>query len=248
LVIAPFALLPDSIGVLLWLLVSAVLLYFAVRKLPEAKNIFILWFVAHELLTSLYMQQFNVAVVALILLTFIFIKNEKEPWAALMIMIGTFVKLYGIVGLAFFFFVKNKTKFVVSLAIWAVVLFVAPMLISSPEFIIQQYQDWWFSLSEKNALNQLSLSQNVSFLGMIRKISGNVLYSDLLILVPGLVLFALPYLRINQYKHIGFQNFIVASVLMFTVLFSTGSESSTHIMWQFGTLQHLGNVLIGTLL
>lgn len=230
LVIAPFAILPDSIGLLLWLVLSALLLYIAIKKLPNSRNVFILWFVAHELLTALFMQQFNVAIAAMILLTFIFIKEKKEIWAALMIMMGTFVKLYGIVGLAFFFFSKNKIKFIIALVIWAIVLFVLPMLISSPDFIFNQYQAWYISLNEKNESNLLSLMQNISLLGMVRKISIIKTYSDLWLIIPGLLLFALPYLRISQYKFLNFQKFILSSVLMFTVLFSTGSESSSYII------------------
>lgn len=61
---------------------------------------------------------------------------EKDITAACFIMIGTFVKLYGIVGLAFFFFSKHKVKFVAALIGWAVLFFVLPMAITSPEYII----------------------------------------------------------------------------------------------------------------
>ena len=72
--------------------------------------------------------------------------------------------------------------------------------------------------------------QNISFLGMVRKISGNAAYSDLWLIVPGLVLFFLPYLRISRYGDKRFQMLLLSSVLLFTVLFSTGSESSTYII------------------
>ena len=53
-------------------------------------------------------------------------------------MLGTMVKLYGIVGLAFFLFSKHRGKLVMWLAIWAAVMFAAPMLISSPEYVVGQ--------------------------------------------------------------------------------------------------------------
>jgi hypothetical protein len=40
----------------------------------------------------------------------------------------------------------------------------------------------------------------------------------------------LPYLRIKQYKHLPFQLMILASTLLFVVLFSSGSESPTYII------------------
>ncbi len=232
LVIAPFALPPVWLGHALWLLALSGLLYWSIRELPIAKGsrIFILWFCAHELLTALFMSQFNIAIAAIILGSYILLSKEKEPWAALLIVLGTLVKIYGIVGLAFLFFSRHRGRFILWLAIWSVVLFAAPMAISSPEYVVSQYAAWWEELLIKNQGNHFSLMQNISLLGMVRKISGIATYSDLWIIAPGLALFGLPYLRFSQFKHPSFRLFILASVLLFVVLFSTGSESSSYII------------------
>ena len=232
LVIAPFAMLPVRWGLFFWLIVLSLSLYYAIRKLPfpDRKRIFLYWFCAHELLTALFMSQFNIAIAAIIVATFYCIEKEKDIWAACFIMLGTFVKLYGIVGLAFFFFSKHKVKFLLALLWWALVMFVASMAISSPDYIISQYVGWWDSLSAKNAENIFSGGQNISLLGMVRKISGCASYSDLWLILGGLIIFGLPYLRIAQYKYKAFRYALLASVLLFVVLFSTGSESSTYII------------------
>ena len=232
LVIAPFAMLPVRWGLFFWLIVLSLSLYYAKRKLPfpDRKRIFLYWFCAHELLTALFMSQFNIAIAAIIVATFYCIEKEKDIWAACFIMLGTFVKLYGIVGLAFFFFSKHKVKFLLALLGGALVMFVAPMAISSPDYIISQYVGWWDSLSAKNAENIFSGGQNISLLGMVRKISGCASYSDLWLILGGLIIFGLPYLRIAQYKYKAFRYALLASVLLFVVLFSTGSESSTYII------------------
>lgn len=230
-VVAPFAVLPQYLGVLLWVIALSMFLYVAIRKSQFTKyqQIFILWFCAHELLTAIFMQQFNIAIAAVILLSYYCIEKEQDFWAAFFIMLGTFVKLYGIVGLAFFFFSRHKGRLVLSLVFWAVVMFVAPMVFHGPDYLIGQYQEWYESLSSKNAENMFSTTTNVSILGMIRKISQCATYSDIWIILTGLVMFALPYLRISQYKYIAFRQTLLASVLMFVVLFSTGSESSGYI-------------------
>ena len=232
LVIAPFAMLPVRWGLFFWLIVLSLSLYYAIRKLPfpDRKRIFLYWFCAHELLTALFMSQFNIAIAAIIVATFYCIEKEKDIWAACFIMLGTFVKLYGIVVLAFFFFSKHKVKFLLALLGWALVMFVAPMAISSSDYIISQYVGWWDSLSAKNAENIFSGGQNISLLGMVRKISGCASYSDLWFILGGLIIFGLPYLRIAQYKYKAFRYALLASVLLFVVLFSTGSESSTYII------------------
>ncbi len=228
LVIAPFAVVPEWLGLLLWCVALSLFLYVAIRRsdMTKYQQLFILWFCAHELLTALFMQQFNVAIAAVVVLAFFLIEKERDTEAAFFIILGTFVKLYGIVGLAFFFFSKHKLRFVLSLIGWGIVLFAAPMLISSPEYIVGQYKEWYLCLVEKNGENLDAFSQNISVLGMARRIFG-MSASDLWIILPAMLMF---YLRFSQYKHVAFRQTLLASVLMFVVLFSTGSESSGYII------------------
>ena len=232
LVIAPFALIPIPLGLVFWCIALSLTLYFAITRstFSSWQQMFVLWFCSETLLTSLFMQQFNIAIAAIIIASYALIEKERDFWAACLIVLGTFVKLYGIVGLAFFFFSRHKGKFVLSLLFWGVVLFVAPMIISSPDYVMSQYHEWFVCLVEKNGENLASEAQNISALGMVRRVLGNPQYSDLLILAPALVLFALPYLRFKQWRNEGFRMTLLASVLLFTVLFSTGSESSSYII------------------
>ncbi len=229
--VAPFAVVPIFPGLLMWTVALTLFLYVAVRRsqFTWSQQLFVFWFCAHELLTALFMQQFNIAIAAVILLSYYCIEKEKDFWAAFFIMLGTFVKLYGIVGLAFFFFSKHKGRLVASLLLWAVVMFVAPMVFHGPDYVIGQYQEWFSGLVEKNGENQDSIAQNISVLGMTHRVTG-LAFSDLWLMVPGLVLFAVPYLRLSQYRHTAFRQTLLASVLMFVVLFSTGSESSGYII------------------
>ena len=231
LVIAPFAVVPEWLGLVLWCAALAVFLYVAVRRstMTWGQQVFVYWFCAHELLTALFMQQFNIAIAAIIVLAFFLIERERDTEAAFFIILGTLVKLYGIVGLAFFFFSRHKLRFVVSLIVWGLVLFALPMLISSPAYVVSQYQEWMTVLVEKNGENLDSIAQNISLLGMVHRVSG-LAFSDLWLIVPGLLLFAVPYLRLSQYRHAAFRQTLLASVLMFVVLFSTGSESSGYII------------------
>lgn len=231
-IIAPFSVVPEWLGLVLWCVFLSLFLYVAVRRsdMSRYQQVFIFWFCAHELLTALFMQQFNIAIAAIIVLAFFLIERERDAEAAFFIVVGTLVKLYGVVGLAFFFFSRHKVRFVLSLVVWSVVLFALPMVISSPGYVIGQYQEWYVSLMEKNADNMFGAGTNISLLGLIRKVSGCAAYSDLCVIIPGLIAFAIPYLRFSQYRHTAFRQTLLASVLMFVVLFSTGSESSGYII------------------
>jgi len=231
--IAPFALLPDGLGCILWNIANIAILLWGIYSLPISlnKRTIIAWICANETLTALFSFQFNIALTGLILLSFSHLIKKKEVQSAFFIAFGTLVKLYGIVGLAFFFFTKNKLKFIIGVLIAFTVLFVLPMVISSPAFVIQSYSDWYHSLAHKNDLNaSLTSFQDISLMGIVRRATGNVNIPNLPFLLGGLILFALPYLRIKQYKHIGFRLMLLASTLIFTVIFSSGSESPTYII------------------
>lgn len=237
LIIAPFSILPDWLGMILWITANTVFLFYAIKQLPLTykQKIFIYWYALIELMTAQGVQQFNISVAAFIILAFVFIEKKKDFWAACVIILGTLIKIYPIVGLAFFFFSKQKTKLVLSCIFWAIIFFVIPMLYTpGADYVISQYVDWFERLQFKNTLNTFALSQNVSLLGVVRKISGNGEYSDLWLIIPGLVLFFIPYLRIQQYKYLRFRLMLLANVLLFVVLFSTGSEASGYIIAMIG--------------
>jgi hypothetical protein len=239
LVVAPFSVLPRPLNLFLWLVFLCLFLFVAIRRsdLTNYQQLFVFWFCTHELLNALFRSQFNIVIPALVLLTFTQIERNRNFYAAFFIMLGTLTKLYGIIGLAFFLFSKNKTQLIGGLISWALILFVAPMLISSPEYILGQYADWYDTILTKNSNNINGIAgdfgeptTNISFLGMIRKISGLTNYSDIWLFILGIIAFAIPYLRINSYKYVSFRQMILASSLMFCVLFSSSSENSTYII------------------
>lgn len=237
-IIAPFALLPRWLCTIVWDVALALLLYFSVRtsQFPKRQQLFILWFAAHDLLTCLFMQQFNIAVAALILLSFTLVERRRDFWAAFCIALGVFVKLLGIVGLAFFFFSKDKKRFILGLLFWSVIMFVAPMLISGPEYVLSQYGEWFDALVAKNGTNIGSRTSmnNVSLLGFVRRLFDEATYSDLWIILGGLAVEAACYFRISQWKHLAFRQMVLVQMLLFVILFSTGTENSSYVIAYVG--------------
>ncbi|GEN74487.1 membrane protein [Chryseobacterium hagamense] len=239
LLIAPFALMPDWLGICLWNVANTSIFLYAIYKLPfsDPKKALFALFCLQEYITSSLYFQFNIALVALLILGAIYIYENKEKNAAAAMMVGFFVKIYGIVGLTQFFFIKNKFKYVLSAAVIGILFFAIPMLYSSPGFVVQSYADWFQSLAEKNGQNQgLTSYQDISLMGFVRRIVGDASISNLTFLAFGLPLFAVPYIRIKQYKNYAFQLMILASSLLFLVLFSSSSESPTYIIAVVGVM------------
>lgn len=235
-IIAPFALLPDQIGTILWELFMASTLFWAIYKLPvtNTAQAIVYWIMINLVYVNAANSQTNIMIAALIIGSFTCIRSGKDFWAACFIALGIFIKLYGVVGLAFFFFSKDKIRFISSFIFWCIVFFILPMLLSSPQFVVQSYYDWFSCLIDKNQENVLSVMQDISLMGMIRKITGDDSISNLIILIPALILFALQYLKIDQYNNSTYQFGLLASVLMFVVLFSTGSETCTYVIAMAG--------------
>ena len=234
--IAPFALLPDYIGCFLWCVANAWVLFFAIRQLqltPYQQNIILLIGLI-EMMTSIHNVQFNPMLTGWIILSYVLVEKEKDFWATFFIVAGFLIKIYGIAGIAFFWFSKNKLKFILSFIFWFVVLFCLPMLISSPAFIIQSYKDWYNSLVEKNAQNinagDTNVMQDISVMGMIRRIFNTDQVRNYWITLPAAVLYALPFLRFRQYAAPAFRMSYLCLAMMGVVIFSSSAESSTFVI------------------
>ncbi|MDY3343899.1 glycosyltransferase family 87 protein [Riemerella anatipestifer] len=238
-IIMPFAILPDVLGMPLWNLANALLLVYAFSKLPfsEGKKSLVAWLCLQEYITAAVSFQFNVGLTALLILSAIYVDNKKEIHASVAILTGFFVKIYGIAGLAFFPFISNKKKFIFSFLGISILFLILPMLLSDMHFGLQSYLDWYRSLSGKNLSNQvLGNRQDFSLMGIVRRVLEDPNISNLVFLVPGIILFALPYIRFSQYKATAFRLMILASTLLFIVLFSSGSESPTYIIAVAGVM------------
>lgn len=231
--IAPFALLPDYLGMLLWNVCSVLVFAFGIKSLPLSNNVkaIIALICANELITALLSFQFNIFLTGAILIAFSYTLKNKNGIATFPIISCTMIKLYGIVGLAFFFFTQKKIQFILGLIFWAVVLFVVPMLLSSPKFIIETYVEWFNTLVYKNSSNiSLDSYQDISFMGMVRRSLGDPTIPNTPFLIGGVLLFGATYLRIKQFQFLEFRLLLLASTLIFTVIFSSGSESPTYII------------------
>jgi hypothetical protein len=234
--IAPFALLPDGIGCFLWCIANAWVLFYAIRQLnlgKQQQNIILLIGLV-EMMTAIHNVQFNPMLTGWIILSYVLVEKENDFWACFFIVAGFLIKIYGIAGIAFFWFSRHKIKFIASFLFWLVVLFCLPMLISSPAFIVQSYKDWFHSIVEKNAQNvdaaDTNLMQDISVMGMLRRIGNIARLPNAWITIPAAICYALPFLRIRQYKHVVFRISYLCLAMIGVVIFSSSAESSTFVI------------------
>lgn len=234
--IAPFALLPDKLAVILWSLTNAAFLFYAIKQLNFKKEHFygILLIGAVELMSSTHHVQFNPMVGAWLVLSFALVEKEKDLWATFFIAAGFLCKLYGIAGLTFFLFSRHKIKFLLYFAMWMVILFCLPMVLSSPAFVTQSYEDWFNSLKWKDANNaRTSLDygqQDISVMGILRRSLQIKGITDIMLLGPAALLYALPLLRVSQYKYAAYRLRYLALALIAVVIYSSSAESVTYVI------------------
>lgn len=235
-VIAPFAVLPNWLGCSLWALANAWILLYAINrlKISRSNKLIILAVSAIEMMTSIHSVQFNPATGAWLILTYALVEDEEDFWATMFIAAGFLIKLYGIAGLLFFVFSKHKLKFIFYFIFWMVVLFCLPMIFSSPSYIIDSYKEWIQSLAEKNEKNTsgsvVATFQDISVMGMARRISGDPTISSLVFLVPAAALILIPLLRFKQYVSEKFRISYLAIVIITVIVFSSSAESATYVI------------------
>jgi hypothetical protein len=240
--IAPFALMPVFVGCFFWCLLNVAVLFYAIKKLPVTilQQRWILLIGVFELITSIHSVQFNPMLCGMIILSFTALEKEDVALSTFFIVAGTLIKIYSVVGLLFFLFTPHKKKFILYSAMWFVVLFCLPMLISSPAFIIDSYKNWFTVLIEKNGQNVVSSMnagmQDISVMGMIRRIFGAYQMPNTLVIVPAGILMLLPLLRFNFWQNQSYRLHYLAILLIGLVIFSSSAESPTYIIAVIGYL------------
>jgi hypothetical protein len=234
--IAPFAILPNYLGLLLWGMMNVYLLFYAVGKLPISfwgKNIILLISLI-ETLTAIQNLQFNPMLCSWIILSYVAIKNSQIRLAAFLIVASTFIKLYGVVALPFIFFTKDYKKLIGYLILWAIILFCLPMFISSPEFIYQSYIDWFHVLLEKNTENVNSYlnesMQDISVMGFVKRTTSFHHLANFYFIITAGILMLLPLYRFSKWGNTNFQLTYLAQLLIGLVIFSTSAESPTYVI------------------
>ena len=236
LIIAPFAFLPDAIGILLWCLANALFLFYAIKKLPlDPKAILVVMSISLlEMCGSIQSQQFNPMLCSWIILAFVHVMKGRIGIAAFFISGGLLVKLYGIVGLLFTPFSGRYRSMIAWMIITLVILACIPMLYGGASFVLHAYVDWYHRLLGKNQENIMTNftdgMQDISAMGMVRRITGISSLSNMLFLFPAGVLTLLPLLKRKYFDDNRFKLFYLAQVLIGLVIFSTSAESPTYVI------------------
>jgi hypothetical protein len=220
------AYLPDFLGLLIWNLLNAFVLFFALWKLPfssDKKRIWAFLFLVIELVTSLQNAQSNGLMAGLIILAFVYLEKKNIALATLCIVATIFIKLFGIVAFALFLFYPNKLKSALYTLGWILLLAVLPLILISPEQLTFLYKSWG-NLLQNDHSNSIGFSVSgwlFTWFGLNLKTVS---------LVVGTLLFCVPFIHYKYFNEVRFRLLYLASILLWIVIFNHKAESPTFVI------------------
>ena len=231
---APVFALPYSVGLFVWHFLFAGVWAFAIYKMPltHRQKAFAYWFALQEMLTALTNSQTNPLIAAIPLFAFVCFEKRQPFWAAFFIVVGFDIKIYSIVAAALFVLYPQKIRFLAYTLFWGVVLSLLPLLFTSPAKLLWQYELWVRQLLIKSSGDKWA---NTS----IHKLTHLIISPDIstaVIVGSGIMLFCTVYVRVRKFGERSFRMLLLASVLIFQVIFNPVSESATYITAVTGVL------------
>ena len=231
---APVFLLPYSLGLFLWhFLITAVWVY-AIYRLPltHPQKVVFYWFAAHELFTAIANSQTNPLIAALPIFSFLAFEKRQPIWAAFFLILGFNIKIYSLVGGALFLLYPQKGKFLLSMVGWGVATVLFPLLFTTPDKLLWQYQNWAAELLNKSDGDAWV---NTSIHRLVHQIFSPAIPGPAIIVV-GILIFCSVFIHIQYYRDLTFRLMLLASVLIFQVIFNPVAESPTYIIAVSGVM------------
>jgi hypothetical protein len=241
LLMAPFAHMPDVVGLCIWNLINSLVLFFAIRMLPlgTRPKSWILCFIIIELLTSLQNAQSNALMAGLVIAALGCMQKGKVQWATLWLVLATLIKVYGGIGFYLFFFYPQKGRFILYSILWTCIFAALPLLVTPFKTLIWQYHNWAAMLSADQ-----SASYGLSVMGWLHNWFGLNSGKSIVSLV-GIILFLVPLAKVSLYKQNIYRLFMLAYMLIWVVIFNHKAESPTFVIavtgvaiWYFSLQQH----------
>ncbi len=226
-----FNLLPDLPALWLWLMVTVVVTFWALRSLPGVappRQFLFLVFISFEGLLCLQAQQTNLLLASLLLLGLIFLEKNKYLPATLCIVLTGFIKLFGFGAFLLFLFYPEKWKLALYTLGWMVLLAIVPLVVVSPDHLWQVYQDWYSQI-----MSDHSKYAGMSFYGMLGAMTGTE-PSKTILLGISLGLLFITVAQYKKWKELWFRQLTLASLLVWMVIFNHKAESPSYVIAMVG--------------
>lgn len=226
-----FAMLPDFFGILLWNLLNAFCVFWAIKTLPKLSKetqVYILLFCAIEMMTSIQNTQANALIGGLIVLAFTQLEKRNYILASLFIVLTAYIKIFGIVAFAMYIFYPQKGKLIGYTIFWSILFLLLPLLFIELDQLKYLYESWFHLLQ-----NDHDSGYGYSVMGWLHTWL-SIDFSKNPVVLVGVLVFLLPLLRVKLYKLYEFRLLFLASILIWIIIFNHKAESPTFIIAVLG--------------
>lgn len=228
---APFWYLPSEMGLIIWNCINIGVLYAAFSVLKTLKfeqKLLLTGFVLLELIIATQNAQSNALLAGLTVLVYALLEKGKTHYAAIFLVIGTFIKIYSIIGCLLFLLYPNRIKSIFILSLWGSIALLTPLVFTSFSTLLWQYENWYTLLlkdqRESVGMSLFAFTQLAFPMGLYKPLTWCM----------GLIMLLSPLLRIPSYKNQLFRLHYLALVLLWMVVFNHKAESPTFIMAMSG--------------
>ncbi len=223
--------LPDYLGLPVWDLMNALCLFTAIKWLPgldDRKKSWLLLFCLPELLGSIQNTQSNGLMAGLLIMALALAERSKYALSTLCIVLSVYIKIYGALAFVLYLFYPGKFRIAAWTLVWMLLLTALPLAVINTHQLIFLYRSWLHLLE-----NDRSASIGLSVMGMMGSWF-KLAPPKGLVAGIGLLLFALPLMLVKQYREYRFRLLMLASVLLWIVLFNHKAESPTYVIAMSG--------------
>ncbi len=231
LLMAPFTILPDWLGIIVWNLINLAALVTGLLLLPNIskKQVAFIFLIAFfELIGSLMNEQSNALMTGLMLLGLAFLEKDKPLWATFFLMLSVYIKLFSIVIFMVVLFYRSRYRSIIYAAFWMVLFAFLPVFVTGWEGLKSTYASWLNMLQ-----NDYSNSVGFSVLGIMVKWF-NYQGSRNVVFFTGVLIMMLPLLKIASYKMRSFRYAVFSALLIWVIIFNHKAESPTFVIAMTG--------------
>ncbi len=224
---APIAVLPYRLGAIVWNMINAAAIFGAVVWVPTLdarRRAWVLWFVFLSLVSSMQTAQSNGLMAGLMLGAFAARERGRPAVSALLAVAAGFTKPFGLFAVLACLPHEGRGRFLGWAALWAIALLLAPLVVVPPQHLAFLYRSWVTLL-----LNDHATKAGLSVMTWLDAWFGLRPPKDLVI-AAGLVLLLLPLARPSRLGDAVSRARLMASVLVFVVIFNHMAESPTYVI------------------
>ena len=233
LLFAPLALLPFAVALLMWNLLNAGLLIYAIsRLLPERRANLALLLLAPEVFVAIQSSSSNGLVAALILLAALAYEDGRALRAGSAVLAGAAIKIFPLAAFIFAVFHGERRKALVITVLVSVGLLCLPLIIVTPSQLLDQYR-WWGGMQGSDSRN---LMFGLSLMRQLREWS-SIPWPNWPIQVLGTAFFLLPLvMQRHLWRCEAFRRQYLCSLLVYVVLFNHLAERQSFIIAATGAV------------